>query len=178
MANYTEEQKAELEALRKQAELLGISFSGNTSLETLRTKVREVAGTPEEQDKEAELYQKLFDEKMRLVHCRVVCLDPMYKNSGGVFVSVSNAVLGSHKWFAPFNIPVELTQWCVDYLKSCKYVDRSEKGTRGANGLMHSKTVNTDRASYSVEILPQLTEAELKKLAEEQKATGRLENKE
>lgn len=178
MANYTEEQKAELEALRKQADLMEIPYSGNTSLEKLREKVAERLGTAEEQETEADAYQKLYDEKMRLIHCKVVCLDPMYKNSGGAFVTVSNAVLGSHKWFVPFNTPVELTKWCVDYLQSCIYVDRSEKGVRGSNGLIHSKTVNTDRAAYNVEILPQLTMEEIKRLADEQTATGRLENKE
>lgn len=177
MADYTEEQKAELESLRKRADLMGISYSGNTSLEKLREKVTAAQGTTEHQEKMQSAYQTLFDEKMKLIRCQVQCLDPMYKNAGGQFFSLSNAVLGSHKWFVPFNVPIHITKWLHDYLKSVTYVDRSERGRRGTDGLTHSKTVNTDMAAYAVTDLPPLTEAELKKLADEQRATGRLEDK-
>jgi hypothetical protein len=177
MATYTDEEKAELESLRKKADLMGISYSGNTSLEKLREKVAKVQGTIEEEEEKQTVYNSLYDEKMKLVRCQVQCLDPQYKNSGGVFISLSNAVLGSHKWFIYFNQPIMITQWAYDYLKNCKYVDRSERGRRGNDGLTHSKTVNTDMKSYAITDLPMLTEEELKKLAEEQTATGRLENK-
>lgn len=177
MATYTEEEKAELESLRKKADLMGISYSGNTSLEKLRDKVAKVQGTIEEEEEKQTVYNSLYDEKMKLVRCQVQCLDPQYKNSGGVFISLSNAVLGSHKWFIYFNQPIMITKWAYDYLKNCKYVDRSERGRRGQDGLTHSKTVNTDMKSYAITDLPMLTEEELKKLAEEQTATGRLENK-
>ena len=177
MANYTDEEKAELESLRKKADLMGITYSGNTSLERLREKVSEAQGTIEEEEKKQTVYTSLYDEKMRLIRCQVQCLDPQYKNSGGVFISLSNAVLGTHKWFVYFNAPIMITKWLYDYLKSCKYIDRSERGRRGHDGLTHTKTVNTEMASFSVTDLPPLTEEELKKLAEEQQATGRLENK-
>lgn len=177
MATYTDEEKAELESLRKKADLMGITYSGNTSLEKLREKVAKVQGTIEEEEEKQTVYNSLYDEKMKLVRCQVQCLDPQYKNSGGVFISLSNAVLGSHKWFIYFNQPIMITQWAYDYLKNCKYVDRSERGRRGNDGLTHSKTVNTDMKSYAITDLPMLTEEELKKLAEEQTATGRLENK-
>lgn len=177
MATYTDEEKAELESLRKKADLMGIAYSGNTSLEKLREKVAKVQGTIEEEEEKQTVYNSLYDEKMKLVRCQVQCLDPQYKNSGGVFISLSNAVLGSHKWFIYFNQPIMITQWAYDYLKNCKYVDRSERGRRGNDGLTHSKTVNTDMKSYAITDLPMLTEEELKKLAEEQTATGRLENK-
>ena len=180
MANYTEAEKAELEALRKQADLMGITYSGNTSLEKLREKVKAVQAPEGEEKEEAkeDAYQKLYDEKMRLIHCRVTCLNPMYKNAGGAFFSLSNAVLGSHKWFVPFNTDIHITKWLFDFLKDHTYVDRSERGTRGANGLTKTKTVNTDMASFNIQELTPMTEAELKQLAADQKATGRLEAKE
>lgn len=177
MANYTEEEKLELESLRKKADLMGITYSGNTSLEKLRDKVAKVQGTIEEEEEKQTVYNSLYDEKMKLVRCQVQCLDPQYKNAGGVFISLANAVLGSHKWFIYFNQPIMITKWAYDYLKNCKYIDRSERGRRGVDGLTHSKTVNTEMQSYAIVDLPMLTEEELKKLAEEQKATGRLENK-
>lgn len=177
MANYSEEEKAELESLRKKADLMGITYSGNTSLEKLREKVAKVQGTIEEEEEKQTAYTSLYDEKMKLVRCQVQCLDPQYKNSGGVFISLSNAVLGSHKWFIYFNQPIMITQWAYDYLKNCKYIDRSERGRRGNDGLTHSKTVNTEMKSYAIVDLPMLTAEELKKLADEQTATGRLENK-
>lgn len=64
-----------------------------------------------------------------------------------------------------------------DYLKDCTYIDRSEKGKLGRDGRTHNKTVNTVRASYAIVDLPPLTEAELKALAEDQKLSGRLEEK-
>ncbi len=178
MANYTDAEKAELESLRKKADLLGIAYSGNTSLATLKAKVEEVMGTPEEQEKQADEYQSLYDEKMRLIRCRVVCLDPMYKNAGGTFISLSNAVLGSHKYFVYFNQPIHITKWLYDYLKGAIYVDRSERGKVGRDGRTHTETVNSERPAYSIEDLPPLTQEELKQLAEDQKATGRLEDKE
>ncbi len=178
MATYTEDEKKELESLRKKADLMGITYSGNTSLEKLRDKVTEAQGTVEQNEKAENAYQRLYDEKMKLIRCQVQCLDPQYKNSGGAFFSLSNAVLGSHKWFVYFNAPIHITKWLYDYLKECTYVDRSERGRRGEDGLTHTKTVNTERLSYSVIDLPELTQAELKKLADEQKATGRLERKE
>lgn len=177
MANYSEEEKAELESLRKKADLMGITYSGNTSLEKLREKVAKVQGSIEEEEEKQTVYNSLYDEKMKLVRCQVQCLDPQYKNSGGVFISLSNAVLGSHKWFIYFNQPIMITKWAYDYLKNCKYIDRSERGRRGQDGLTHSKTVNTEMKSYAIVDLPMLTEEELKKLADEQTATGRLENK-
>lgn len=177
MATYTEDEKKELEALRKKAELLGIAFSGNTSLKTLREKVEEVMGTAEEQEAKADEYQSIYDEKMRLIRCEVQCLDPMYRNAAGTFISLCNAVLGSHKYFVPFNTPIHITKWLYDYLKDCTYIDRSEKGKLGRDGRTHNKTVNTVRASYAIVDLPPLTEAELKALAEDQKLSGRLEEK-
>lgn len=178
MANYTDEEKAELESLRKKADLMGITYSGNTSLEKLREKVAEKQGTIEEAEAHQSVYQKLYDEKMKLIHCQVQCLEPMYKNAGGQFFTLGNAILGQHKWFVPFNVPIHITKWLYDFLKEATYVDRSERGRRGQDGLTHTKTVNTEMPAYAVMDLPQLSEAEIKKLAAEQKATGRLNPKE
>ena len=60
MANYNEEEKAELEALRKQADLMGITYSGNTSLEKLREKIQADQGTAEEVEQKVDAYQKLY----------------------------------------------------------------------------------------------------------------------
>ena len=78
MANYTDEEKAELESLRKKADLMGITYSGNTSLERLREKVSEAQGTIEEEEKKQTVYTSLYDEKMRLIRCQVQCIDPQY----------------------------------------------------------------------------------------------------
>ena len=178
MANYTEEEKKELESLRRQAELLGVAYSGNTSLATLRENVRKVAGTPEENAAKDDAYSKLYNEKMRLIRCEVQCLHPMYRNAGGTFISLSNSVLGSYKWFVYFNRPVHITKWCYDFLKDSVWVERVEKGTVDKFGRTHNETINVTRRTYAITDLPPLTKEELEKLATDQQISGRLEDKE
>ena len=183
----------ELSVLKQRATMMGIQFSNNIGLETLRKKIEDkmegraeadaapqinpLAGeTTAQPVKRKTLRQKLYDEQMKLVRIRVTNLDPKKKDLPGEILTVANEYLGTVRKFIPFG---EVTDdgyhipYCLyKMLDARKFLNiRTFKDRRTGTVRVESGYVK----EFALEVLDPLTPAELAKLANAQKAAGSVE---
>ena len=170
-----EEQMAqyELESLRSQAEMLGVKYSANIGIETLRKRVqlaREENEIAAEAKVEKAAASNSFEAKKKaaskLVRVRITCMNPNKKAWPGEIFSVGSAKLGTFKKFVPFNADDgwHVPQIMLDMIRSRKFSTfYDEVGPKGQK-VRKSRLI----PEYSVEVLPDLTENELKELARKQ----------
>ena len=169
----------ELTVLKKRADLMGISYHPSIGLDKLKEKVNAsltdapkeaVAEESEETDTEAETIgqrnARLKKEAAKLVRIRVTCMNPNKKEWEGEIFTVSNAVVGTHKKMVVFNTDegYHVPHIIYEQLKERKcQIFQTVKDSRG-NKMRKGKLIN----EFSIEVLPPLTEAELKELARKQ----------
>lgn len=179
----TDEQK--LAMLKAKATKLGITYSGNIGLETLRNKINDHMAAAEEgktADKEAagvdvpddvKLRVQLKKEKTKLVRCKIYNLNPGKRDLRGELITVGNRYIGTHTKMIPFGEATEngyhIPQVIYDHLKSRKF--QSIK-TKTVNGKIKVETQVVPE--YQLEVLPQLTKEELAELAKNQEAAKRV----
>lgn len=163
----------ELAALKARADLLGVKYHPSISLEKLRDKVNAaVAPTEEEASKDKEeVSQRSKRAEMQkkaseLVRIRVTCMNPAKKEWEGEIFTVGNSAVGTFKKFVPFNAE---DGWHVPRIilnaiqeRQCQ-IFYAAKDARG-NSTRKAKLIK----EFAVEILPPLTEQELKELAQRQ----------
>lgn len=183
----------ELTILKQRATLMGVKFSNNISVETLRAKI-EAHVSEEETIEEAELNplagdvagavpvskmtmrQQLMAEQLRLVRLRITNLDPKKKDLPGEILTVGNEYIGTVRKFVPFG---EVTDdgYHVPYILYKLLENRR---------FLHIRTVKDRRTGkdrietqwakeFALEVLPPLTAEELKRLANAQAAAGSLD---
>lgn len=179
----------ELAALKARAGQMGIQFSPKIGLKTLRDKVNaalvsgdnsaanaEPVADTEEPKEETPLQRRTRiraeqrKEQLKLVRVRIANLDPSKKDLPGEIFSVSNKYLGTIKKFIPFgeatdngyHVPFIL----YNSLKDRKFLQK--RTTRGPEGEIVLKTNWVPE--FAMDVLPPLTEAELKQLANQQAA--------
>lgn len=184
----------ELDMLKKRATLMGVTYSNNISVETLKEKIAEkLAGDKpaaeeakadtaavddeaptEKPAKKQSLRQYLNAEKKRLIRVRITNLDPKKKDLQGEIFTVSNEYIGTIRRFVPFG---EVTDngWhiekCIyDMMKERKFISiKTRKDSRGQ--MIIEKQ---DAREFALEVLEPLTQAELAQLAAAQQAAGGL----
>lgn len=188
-------QVSRLDSLKARAKTMGISFSGNIGEEALAKKIAdalaaedtvapdtqeseetpaepEVNETPAsvegEEPKEESLGQKkarLRREQTKMVRIRISCHNPNKKEWSGEIFTVSNGIVGTVRKYVPFDndegwhVPEIMYQLIKE--RQCQImVNKRENGrTRKEAKLIRE---------FSVEVLPPLTESELKSLAQRQ----------
>lgn len=186
----------ELQVLKDRARLMGITHSNNIGLEALRAKIAAKQseeplnqGSPEDaaqrsnplDDGEAParpltVRERLLRDEMKLVRCRITNLDPKKKDLPGEIFTVANEYLGTVRKYIPYGEASE-EGWHIPHvlytmLKEKKFLNiRINKGT---NGQPQIKTNMSPE--FSIEVLPQLNQKELDKLATAQKAAGLLDS--
>ena len=169
--------------VRNQADALGINYHHNASDETIQKLIdshtEDAKPIPNilPIDQCQPLDEVMFKRKYggvvnskkasgRLIRCRVQCLNPAKKDWPGEIFSVGSAKLGTFKKHVPFNSPeaYHLPKIIYDMLvdKKCT-VFHTERDARG-NKIRKGKLVN----EFAIEVLPPLTKAELKELADRQ----------
>ncbi|MDR5839318.1 hypothetical protein [Caballeronia sp. LZ034LL] len=187
-------QPTELQLLKDRAKLMGIPFSNNISIETLKAKIDEkmsgkqepevqaaqanpLAGEMASEDgkpvKRKTLRQHLYDENMKLVRVRIQCLDPKKANLPGEVLTVANEYIGNVKKFIPYgeatdggyHIPMILYKT----LEARRFLNiRTVRDKRtGA-----TRPVTSWNKEFAIEVLPPLTAKELHQLATAQIAAG------
>lgn len=174
------ERDEELKLLKERADLLGIKYSGNIGVDTLRTKINEKLENEnlkkELKSNKAALRQHVQKEQLKLVRIRLAVMNPAKRNWKGEIFTVANSVLGTVKKFVPYNPKFYENGYHVPYciyrmLKDKKFLNitTEQKGAR--------IEVHTDLApEFSIEVLPQLTKEELAQLAADQRAGNRIDN--
>lgn len=176
-----EVQVDELTVLKKRADKLGITYSNNIGVETLRSKINAVLENQKNEDKDLEsddpqkIRQAIYNKAMKLVRCQITNLDPKKKDIPGEIITVANPYIGTVRKYIPFGeatIEGYHIPYCIyEFLKNRKFL--SIKTRKGSNGQL---VVETSWApEFAITVLPQLTKEELKKLAAAQKAAGSIQ---
>lgn len=136
-------------------------------------------GSPvaEAADKPLSFRQQLFNENMKLVRVRIQNLDPKKKDLAGEIISVSNKVLGTVKRFVPYGETTD-EGWHIPYiiykeLSTRKFLQITTSKDRQTKQV---KVVKRWAKEFAFEVLPPLTEQELKQLAAAQAAAGSIES--
>ena len=191
---------SELDMLKARATMMGVEFSNNIGIDTLRARVnaamegseapKEVSkakddapevnaltGEAADVDPDAGLTtrQILQRDQMKLVRVRITNLDPKKKDLQGEVITVANEFLGTVRKFVPFG---EVTDegyhipYCI-YNMLCERVFlhiRTFKDKRTGQIQIEQKEVR----EFALEVLPPLTPKELAALATAQQAAGGL----
>lgn len=167
----------ELTALKNRADMLGLTYHPSIGVEKLRTKVME-ALVPEEKevvesvvalsaaDAEAAYRNQKRKEASELVRIRIACMNPNKKEWQGEIITTGNGVVGNFAKYVPFNAE---EGWHVPRIIYTQLVNRkcqvfvTTKDNKG-NSTRQGKLIK----EFSIEVLPNLTMAELKDLAQRQ----------
>lgn len=198
--------KTELSLLKDRARMMGMTFSNNITLETLKAKVEakmaeDDQAEAEQENQEAEqdapaddgsdaitpalpkrtaaqqLRVDLHDEQMKLVRCRITCMNPAKSDLHGEIFTVANEYVGTVRKFIPFgeatdngyHLPFILYQMLEE--RRFQHISTFKDPK---NGQIRTRT--RDQKEFSIEVLPQLTEKELRDLSVAQIAAGSIEN--
>ena len=187
----------ELTLLKERAKVMGIPFSNNISLETLRKRVADkmegkdeapevnaLTGDPEiaqalatkPLDPKANavaLRKLMYAKQMRQVRVRITNMDPKKKDLPGEIWTVANEYLGTVRKFVPYGEQTDdgfHIPYCLYRLLDSKrflHIRDVKDRTTG--------TVRQDKVwakEFSLDVLPTLTQGELDRLAAAQAAAG------
>lgn len=174
IGNMTEGTSEELTLLKQRADQMGIKYSPNIGVDTLRERINAVLTSPKQASKSKstaetvrEYHARLRREANRLVRIRLTCMDPAKKNWPGEIITVANGVVGTIKKYVPYQdneAGYHVPQMIYDFLKERKY--QSFKMILGPKNRKIKKGFLAN--AYSIEELPPLTPQELKDLAQRQ----------
>jgi hypothetical protein len=175
----------ELAVLKERAKVLGLSFSPNIGIATLRERIAEKLGATEEAPAAeapavvapapGNARQQIYREAMKLVRVRIQNLDPKKKDLKGEIICVGNEYIGTVKKFVPFGEGSDegwhLPNIIYQHLKSRKFLETKLNKRPDGREQLSTRWVR----EYALELLPPLTQAELNKLATAQMAEGIVE---
>ena len=174
-----------LSSLKARAASLGITHSPNIGLVALKAKIDEFQAAKEaeelakaasfsaeedEQRRKNEERQKQIKEQTKLIRIRVVSMDSEDKEKDGEMFTAGNSVVGMHTRFVKFGVPWHVENILYESIKGRMFNSFSTKK------LNHNIITSKPRLipKYSIELLPPLTEKEIKDLATAQAAANRI----
>ena len=183
-------QPTELDLLKERAKMMGIVFSNNIGIESLKKKIEDrMNGEPEvkvevdvvnplvpevkAKTRMMTMREELMASAMKLVRIRITNMDPKKKDLHGEIFTVANEFIGNVRKFIPYGEQSEdgyhVPQCIYDQLESRKFLNiRTIKDPKtGA-----PRVTSSWAKEFAIEILPQLTQKELDKLAAAQKAAA------
>lgn len=167
----------ELELLKARADKLGIKYSPNIGIETLKERINAVLALEKEPvvvvNSEDEERNRVRNDALKLIRCQIVNLNPNKKAWEGEIITVWNKYTGTVRKFVPFGEKTvegyHVPQIIYNVLKERKYLSISTKRDPKTGEL----TVKTQWVpEFSLTVLPQLTKEQLAELAAAQKASG------
>ena len=189
----------ELALLKQRADTLGITYSPRIGIDALKDKIERALsdegkedGAAEEDasdaakvdgvrpmskaEREAKLRKEIHDEEMKLVRVRIVNLNPAKKDLRGEFLAVANKYLGIVKKYIPYDAASEagyhVENVLLKQLKERKFNQvKTWRDKRTGKMVIDQKEV----PEFAIEILPPLTEEELRDLANVQAAAGAID---
>lgn len=178
----------ELQILFKQADAMGITYSKNISIETLRKRIADkqdgvveevqepvVAATKETVISASKQRQAKIKEATKLIRIRVTNMNPAKSELPGEIFTTGNSVIGTVRKYVPFGgtaseVGYHVPQIILNMLQRRTFTTTVEK--RNDKGLVYyEKQV---RKEFAIEVLDPLTQEELDKLAQDQRASGRV----
>lgn len=175
--------KEELKLLKQRADQIGVNYSPNIGLDTLRDRVQaKLEGKEDPKEDEApkkkanesklERRNRIKREALKLRRIRVTCMNPQKRDYQGEIFTVSNNVLQDRR-FVPFDTAWHVPQIMYNMIKERKYQVFTKK--KSPQGVEYK--VGKLIPEFAIEDLPPLTKKELEKLAQRQKmASGTTED--
>jgi len=193
---------AEKEVLMNRARMMGIEFSNNIGIDTLRQRINAKLDESDEEDepdyeevaeveepvvtnaltgepanaRKKTLRETIHDEQMKLVRIRVTCMDPKKKDLHGEVFTLANEYLGTVRKFVPFG---EVTDngFHVPY---CIYTMMEERRFLNIRTIKDPRTGRDEVQSnyakeFAMEVLYPLTPHDLAQLANAQAAAGSID---
>lgn len=177
-------EEAELAALKERARMMGLKISPKIGLEKLRAKIEAKLnpiaeetmdlGEETEVQRKARIRKKQKLEQMALIRCRIANLNPSKRDLRGEIFTVANKYVGTVRKFIPYGEATDngyhIPQIIYEQLKTRKFLQVNTRNDRSAG----NQIVVDQRwvPEFSIEVLPQLTQEELDKLAASQAAAG------
>lgn len=177
----------EKEVLMQRADKLGIKYSNNIGLETLReridAKLEEREAVIEEEEEESNkketqtakqvketAVQKARKEALKLVRVNITSMENTKNNLSGEIFTVSNGI-ASVKRYVPFGIDWHIEQMLLNTLKEKEFQRFGTEKTPSGQTVRRAKSV----PAYAIQILPPLTKEELEDLRKSQLARQSIE---
>lgn len=195
--NADEQAVDELTLLKERAKVMGIPFSNNISLETLRKRVADkmegkdeapevnaLTGDPEiaqamaakplnQKANEVALRKLMYAKQMRQVRVRITNMDPKKKDLPGEIWTVANEYLGTVRKFVPYGEQTDdgfHIPYCLYRLLDSKRFLHIRDVKDRTTGIVRQDKVWAKE--FSLDVLPTLTQGELDRLAAAQAAAG------
>lgn len=195
--NADEQAVDELTLLKERAKVMGIPFSNNISLETLRKRVADkmegkdeapevnaLTGDPEiahamaakplnQKANEVALRKLMYAKQMRQVRVRITNMDPKKKDLPGEIWTVANEYLGTVRKFVPYGEQADdgfHIPYCLYRLLDSKRFLHIRDVKDRTTGIVRQDKVWAKE--FSLDVLPMLTQGELDRLAAAQAAAG------
>lgn len=195
--NADEQAVDELPLLKERAKVMGIPFSNNISLETLRKRVADkmegkdeapevnaLTGDPEiahamvakplnQKANEVALRKLMYATQMRQVRVRITNMDPKKKDLPGEIWTVANEYLGTVRKFVPYGEQTDdgfHIPYCLYRLLDSKRFLHIRDVKDRTTGIVRQDKVWAKE--FSLDVLPTLTQGELDRLAAAQAAAG------
>lgn len=164
--------------LLQRADLLGISYSNNIGVETLRKRIEakldELDKEEEEQEKEVKHkdtpLQKQRKEALKLIRVNITSMENTKNNLSGEIFTVSNNVVGTIKRYIPFGQDWHIEKILLDTLREKQFQRFTSVNT--TNGSVRRAMLVP---AYAIQELPPLTEKELEELRKSQLARNSIE---
>lgn len=187
----------ELTFLKERAKVMGIPFSNNISLETLRKRIADkkegkdepevnplagdseiaaITAAPKKLDAQQNalaLRKLMHREQMKLVRVRITNMDPKKKDLPGEIWTVANEYLGNVRKMIPYGEQTDdgfHIPYCLFRLLQSKRFLHIRTVKDRVTGLERQE--NQWVKEFSLDVLPDLTKEELARLAAAQAAAG------
>lgn len=180
-------QMTELDMLKQQARVMGLEFSNNIGIETLRKKINEALADAESEpeiepevaapvERKKTLREEIFEREMKLVRVRITNMDPMKAKRPGDYFTIANKYLGTVRKFIPYGEPTDdgfhIPHCLYQMLKDRKFSQvQIKKNPDTGHESVYTRMVR----EFNIEVMDPLTPAEIKKLATAQMAAGSLD---
>lgn len=166
--------ESEIDALKARADVLGVKYHPSIGVDKLKEKIEEAMADSDNDTPSTEAAapavsetdeQRLRREATRLVQVRVTCMNPNKKEWEGEIFCVGNSIVGTLKKFVPFGVEWHVPAMMLEMIQNRKCqvfqtVTNKNTGKKERKGKLIKE--------FAVEVLPDMTEQELKDLAQRQ----------
>ena len=175
MSDTIENSVSELDILKQQADTLGIKYSPNIGVETLKNKISAVIEAPVEEKTETQKVdarQELWNDAMRLVRLEIHNVNPAKSSLKGEFYTVANKIIGKVTKFVPYGDAgksYHVPNCIYQVLEERKYLAFRDDSS-APNG---KKTELIPE--FNNKVLPPLTQEELEELKKAQLAGNHID---
>ena len=175
MSDTIENSVSELDILKQQADTLGIKYSPNIGVETLKNKISAVIEAPVEEKTEnqkVDARQALWNDAMRLVRLEIHNVNPAKSSLKGEFYTVANKIIGKVTKFVPYGDAGKSY-----HVPNCIYQLLEEKkylAFRDDSSAPNGKKTELI-PEFNNKVLPPLTQEELEELKKAQLAGNHID---